>query len=533
MLRVELLTLDDESRALYERFVPVHHPLRQFDDALDFSFVLTLVAERYHDEIGRPAEHPERMWRLLFAQYYLSLSDAKVCLAAHESLALRLFLRLGVNEMPPHPTTLQKFRANRLDSDVYLQIHFALLRQAEARGLLNWEERQIFDTSHVRSNTRVVSLPRLLLDARAKVVKEVAKIDAAYGDELAAQAEADYQAYRAERDKRREDGAPKPTKEEKVEAARGPVRRALEDVQARITSGRLVPTERLNVAMAILTKVIADRDHGATERIVSVHDPEARKGKKAAVTWDGRKLAVNVSDASYFIIAANSAPANDNDGELLLPLLDQEHEHLTLVPPELTVDKAADLDPLREQIAARGIVAHIPVRPAPNAKGTDLYTVDDFTFDPHRQTLTCPADQVARNPRRDKFQSRDGYKFVYRLGVCRACPLNARCQAPESGTVKHHSGRAVTISIYWATTQAAKQHAQTEHFKEAYKRRGRIEPKIWELTYHGQRRCRYRGDERSLAQLLITVSVVNGKRLTRLLGQRDEPNESHRARLAA
>jgi transposase len=530
MLRSESLTLDAQSRALYERFVPASHPLRQFDDVLDFSFVLPLVAERYHDEIGRPAEHPERLWRLLFAQYYLNLSDEKVCLAAHESLALRLFLRLGIDEAPPHPTTLQKFRANRLDADVYLKIHFELLRQAEARRLLRREERQIFDTSHVRSNTRVVSLPRLLLEARAKVVKEVAKVDAEYGAELAAQAEADYQTYRAERERRKLEDLPKPTKDEKVEAARRPVRRTPDDVQARIRSGRVVPTERINVAVAILAKVIADREDGATERIVSVHDPEARKGKKTGRTWDGRKLAVNVTDQSYFIVAALSAPANDNDQEFVLPLLDQEQGQLQLVPPELIADKAADFDPLREQIAQRGILAQIPVAPAPNAKGTSLFRSDDFTYDPEQQALTCPAHQVATHPKREKVQSRDGYRFNFSRRVCRACPLNPRCQPQASGTTARHEGRAVTISVHWRTAQAAKQHLQTASFQTAYRRRGRIEPKIWELIYHGQRRCRYRGDARSQCQLLITVAVVNGKRLTRLIDQRVHPPRPRRRR---
>ena len=54
------LLLDSDSRALYDRFVPATHPLRQFDNCLDFSFILPLVAERYHDEIGRFAKHPSR-----------------------------------------------------------------------------------------------------------------------------------------------------------------------------------------------------------------------------------------------------------------------------------------------------------------------------------------------------------------------------------------------------------------------------------------------------------------------------------------
>jgi transposase len=152
MLRQLPLELDVRSRDLYVRFVPADHPLRRLDAAVDFSFVLPLVADRYHPWIGRPAEHPARMWRLLFAQYYLNLSDRKVCLAAHESLALRWFLRLNADEEPPHPTTLQKFRFRRLDEGVYLRIHFRLLEQASERGLLSREERQILDTSDVHAS---------------------------------------------------------------------------------------------------------------------------------------------------------------------------------------------------------------------------------------------------------------------------------------------------------------------------------------------------------------------------------------------
>ncbi|MHB1416456.1 MAG: hypothetical protein ACYC1C_14510 [Chloroflexota bacterium] len=73
MLRLQPLALNDASRALYERFVPEKHHLRRLEGEIDFSFVLPLVAQRYCLDYGRPAEHPERMWRLLFAQYPLRL----------------------------------------------------------------------------------------------------------------------------------------------------------------------------------------------------------------------------------------------------------------------------------------------------------------------------------------------------------------------------------------------------------------------------------------------------------------------------
>jgi transposase len=262
MLRREPLCLDAASRRLYERFVPESHPLRRLDAAVDFSFVLPLVADRYNPWIGRPAEHPERLWRLLFAQYYLNLSDRKVCLAAHESLALRWFLRLNADESPPHPTTLQKFRFRRLDEGVYLRIHFRLLEQASERGVLSREERQIYDTSHVHANTRVSSVAALLPEARARVVKEVATTDAAFGEELAAEAAADRAAYRAERERRRAADQPKPTKEEKDQAAVGTV-------------------VRTPVALALLGTVVADR---ADTRLIVNAPPGCPVGER----WDRR-----------------------------------------------------------------------------------------------------------------------------------------------------------------------------------------------------------------------------------------------------
>jgi len=190
---------------------------------------------------------------------------------------------------------LQKFRAHRLDVDVYLTIHFELLRQAEAHGPLSRQERQIFDTSHVRSTTRIVSLAHLLLEARGNVVREVKKIDPEYGATLEAKMVENRAAYREEREQRRAEGKPKLTKDEKIQTAIERVSKTLDEVRERITTNQLEPTERLNVALEILAKVIADREKGAEERIVSVHDAEARKGKKATVTWDGRKLAGNVS----------------------------------------------------------------------------------------------------------------------------------------------------------------------------------------------------------------------------------------------
>ena len=53
---------------LYDRIVPVDHLLRQINQVVDFSFVRQILEDRYHPDLGRPAEDPEfptdRWWRM-------------------------------------------------------------------------------------------------------------------------------------------------------------------------------------------------------------------------------------------------------------------------------------------------------------------------------------------------------------------------------------------------------------------------------------------------------------------------------------
>ena len=46
---------------LYDRIVPVDHLLRRINQVVDFSFVGQALNDRYHPDIGRPAEAPELM----------------------------------------------------------------------------------------------------------------------------------------------------------------------------------------------------------------------------------------------------------------------------------------------------------------------------------------------------------------------------------------------------------------------------------------------------------------------------------------
>jgi hypothetical protein len=69
------------------------------------------------------------------------------------------------------------------------------------------------------------------------------------------------------------------------------------------------------------------------------------------------------------------------------------------------------------------------------------------------------------------------------------------------------------VSADWAERQQIQRHNASPEYGEAYSHRGRVEAKLWELVHHGARRCRYIGDARGNVQFLLTVTVVNARRV--------------------
>ena len=55
--------------------VPENHLLKRVHELVDFSFINDLVKESYCVYYGRPANEPELLFRLLFLQFFYSLSD--------------------------------------------------------------------------------------------------------------------------------------------------------------------------------------------------------------------------------------------------------------------------------------------------------------------------------------------------------------------------------------------------------------------------------------------------------------------------
>ncbi len=484
---------------LYDRIVPVDHLLRKINQVVDFSFVGQVLNDRYHPDIGRPAEAPEFMLRLCLLQYIYGDSDRQVVENARLNLAYKYFLGLAVDTEVPDYTTVSYFRAQRLGEEKFQAVLDQIVRQCIDKGLVKGS-RQIMDSTHIRANISVSSIAGLVRKCRENVLKTIDKQDARVAESLGLRELANAENVKfasTEEGLRRE-----------VEAAG----RLLDGVTKELKRKRIKPTEELQKDLGLLEKAVADREKGAKDKLVSPVDPDARQGKKASTTWPGYKAHIVMEEETGIITGVETTPANATDGSQLKPLLKEQEEAHSLKPQELTADKAYDWGENLESLADNETIANIGLSKQVNHRNTGYFTVDDFLYDPENNKLMCPAGHISTNCYREiLYNNKPGYAFQFKPSLCNACPLKIKC-------VKNKAGRRVYISYYEPYYRMARERMATEEGKQAYRNRYKIEQKMADLTrYCGLRRCRYRGLGRAGIHTLLATTVCNIKRMVKLL----------------
>lgn len=492
---------------LYDRIVPVDHLLRKINQVVDFSFVGQVLNDRYHPDIGRPAEDPEFMLRLCLLQYIYGDSDRQVVENARLNLAYKYFLGLAVDAEVPDYTTVSYFRAQRLGEEKFRLVLEQIIGQCIDKGLVKGN-RQIIDSTHIRANISVSSIAGLVRKCRENVLKTIDKQDARVAESLGL---TDLQNAKKAKFASAEEGLQK-----EVEAAG----ELLDSITAELRAKRINPTEELKKDLGLLEKAVADREENAKDKLVSPVDTDARQGKKASTTWPGYKAHIVMEEETGIITGVETTPANTTDGSQLKPLLKEQEEVHSLKPQELTADKAYDWGENLESLAGNQTIANIALSKQVNHRNVGYFTVEDFLYDPENIKLMCPAGHISTNCYElslAKYQlNKPGYAFRFRPSWCNVCPLKPKC-------VKNSAGRRIHISYYEPYFRQARERLATEEGNQAYRNRYKIEQKMADLTrYCGLRRCRYRGLDRAGIHTLIATTVCNIKRMAKLLCPKEE-----------
>jgi transposase, IS5 family len=144
--------------SIYERVVPKDNFLRKLKDIIDFSFVDNLCKDLYSKEMGRPAYPPSFMFKIVFLQFMYNLSDRQVEDEVSINMAMKFFLGMDVDELPPDSTSLVVFR-NRLGPERFKEIFNRIVEEARAKGLIE-DKLHIIDSTAIDARVDLFRLKK-------------------------------------------------------------------------------------------------------------------------------------------------------------------------------------------------------------------------------------------------------------------------------------------------------------------------------------------------------------------------------------
>ncbi len=495
-----LVPLTDAERELYLEVVPPDHLLRRVLQCIDFEAFRPLLEAAYKG-FGRPPLDSVFMLKLeLLARQY-RLSDREVIAAARFNVAQRLFLGISLRSPLPHHTLLTYFR-QRLGPKRLQPLFDSLVGQARRLGLVR-DRLRLKDATHILANIAVPSTIRLVAEVRDQLLDALRPFAAAQVAEEEERAASIRQGT--------EDAPDQERLVQRVTHVRAVLAWA-DDLagQAAFAQGSVPSQEQLRAALALAHKVLADREEGATDKVVSAHDPDARRGKHGDF-YEGYLVDVAMDADSEIITAVNVLPANGDEGADAGHLIAQEEQAQGNDVAAVSMDGAGFRGSvLRELTDPAGL--HLEVFTPPSEQPVQGFAPERFTLTvlDNQPALTCPAGATTTT----RYRNDDDTAYIYRFRAaqCLDCSLRGACLANPGAKI-----RSVTKNDYEAEYTAAKVKAQTPEYAAVRRQHPAIERKLAELMRrHDLRHARYRGRLRVLYQSLLTSMVVNLKRMVRL-----------------
>ena len=139
---------------------PFYKRLNRVLEKADFDgYVERLCAPFYAETIGRPSLPPGRYFRLLMVGYFEGLdSERGIAWRAADSLSLRQFLGLELNEAPPDHSTISRTR-RLIDVETHQAVFTWILERLAAAGLVKGQTVGI-DATSLEANAALRSLVR-------------------------------------------------------------------------------------------------------------------------------------------------------------------------------------------------------------------------------------------------------------------------------------------------------------------------------------------------------------------------------------
>ncbi len=442
---------------------------------------------------GHPSVPAEVVATVMVLQALEGLSDREAASALRRDIAWKVACGLRLDDEGFHPTVLVYWR-NRIRASQRPRRIFEAVRQVvEQTGVLQGRGRRVLDSTVLEDAVATQDTVTQLVAAIRRVRRLV---PGARGVELSAH---DYD----------RPGKPQCAWDD-PEATQALVSGLVNDALALLAVVTDQELEAEQVEAVTLLALVAGQDvepgerpgswriarKVATDRVISVVDPQARHTRKtSAARRDGYKGHIAAEPETGLVTECALTAANLPDGLTGLQLLAGEEPGL-----EVLGDSAYGSGPTRAALRAAGHLQTIKPIPLQSAVPGG-FTLHDFRIDRQAGTARCPAGQVA------PITSSGRVSFAR---WCRGCPLRRRCTTAKGG-------RIIRLHPHEDELRTARRQAVTRSFQQRYRRwRPMVERSLAWLVADGCRRLPYRGIDRNDLWWSLRVAAVNLRRLLML-----------------
>ena len=479
-------------------------------------------AALYDPSKGRNSVPPSLLATALLLQAHDRVSDQEAKERADFDVRWKVALGIGIEDRPFAKSTLQLFRSQLILHDKMMGVFQKSLSFARGTGYLKGRKIKLaLDTSHIFGRGAVKDTYNLLADGIVKLVRVLASLCRSkartwaareglsryFGSSIKGEAGIDWD----------DPEQPKAFLDSIVADADGLLEKAREILTRCAEESE--ERKQLKAAAELLSQLmlqdIERKPDGTTikegtsaDRVVSVHDPEMRHGRKSkSRRFDGHKAAVAVDAESQLITGATVLPGNAYDSDQALELVKQTEENAGVEVEETIGDCAYGDGATRRAFAGAGrkLIARVPHR-----SNGGLFVKEDFSIDVQAKTCRCPAGQECSTlMRKGRPKDRTGRSyqrqvFQFDPDVCAACPLRSSCTRAGPG-----KGRTISLHPQEALIQQAREFQRSEHYAPYRGLRQAAEHRLARLMQLGVRQARYFGRKKTLFQLLMAATVAN------------------------
>ena len=369
--------------------------LKAVDELLDDPVFFDPYRAHFHASLGRPSLPIETYLRLMFLKHRFHMGYEPLCREVADSISWQRFCRIPLGNDAPHPTTLMK-TTTRCGTAAVNQLNEVLLAKAVAARVLK-TNRLRADTTVVEANVAYPTDSGLLAKGVARMARIVRGLKA---DGLATRTKTRDRTRTVNskaRDlaanlKKRTEEAKDAVKALNLELA-GIAERAITEARAVVrnasrklgSNGSARSRARINrlKEMSERVQTVADQTRmrmagtmpGGADRLVSLHDPDARpirKGRLGKPVEFGYKAQV-VDNQDGVVVDHNVELGNPPDAPMLIPAIERIKRGTGKPPRAVTADRSYSESGVEDGLKKLGVkMVALPVKGKPTAARREI-----------------------------------------------------------------------------------------------------------------------------------------------------------------